>query len=81
MSKLLSFGYVEEEKKTPNDDDASSMSHPPGAEQAETLQHVFVLPLALNALTGLGKKAELGTNPNCLSFSRCYLGTDQHHRS
>ncbi|XP_023693102.1 uncharacterized protein C7orf57-like [Paramormyrops kingsleyae] len=26
MSKLLSFGYVEEDKKSPNDDDASSMT-------------------------------------------------------
>ena len=26
MTKLLSHGYVEEKKKSPNDDDASSMT-------------------------------------------------------
>ncbi|XP_056157357.1 uncharacterized protein C7orf57 homolog [Lampris incognitus] len=33
MSKLLSFGYVEEEKKSPNDDDASSVT----SEQTSTV--------------------------------------------
>ncbi|XP_055068824.2 uncharacterized protein C7orf57 homolog isoform X3 [Misgurnus anguillicaudatus] len=33
MSKLLSFGYVEEEKKSPNDDDTSSMA----SEQTSTI--------------------------------------------
>ncbi|XP_051986723.1 uncharacterized protein C7orf57 homolog [Xyrauchen texanus] len=34
MSKLLSFGYVEESKKSPNDDDASSIS----SEQTSTIE-------------------------------------------
>ncbi|XP_029925630.1 uncharacterized protein C7orf57 homolog isoform X2 [Myripristis murdjan] len=33
MSKLLSFGYVEDEKKSPNDDDASSVT----SEQTSTI--------------------------------------------
>lgn len=69
MSKLLSHGYVEDKKKSPNDDDCSSttlVSLPEGT--CVTCSKAIALCVSLHVTW----------HSRC--FPRCDLGTDEHQR-
>lgn len=69
MSKLLSHGYVEDKKKSPNDDDCSST----------------ILVSLTEGSCVICSKATAVSVSLCVTwhsrcFPRCDLGTDEHHR-